>query len=1124
MKTKFFPNWLRMTAMLILLLVALAPVGSVHAADSTYSINGAAFYDENSNGILDGDEYYATGIGVYLDQGCDGTPDSPLTYTGYPPAFSFTNLTAGQSYCILFGEKDTGYRQTTNPLVTTDLTADVDGFEVGIAYVYLDYDHSVNLNGTVGEEYTRTVAVTGGDGPYDFTGTMWQTQPSGLNLMTDSAAGTLTIYGVPDAVGQGQIYLAAKDANGASLEQTLHFWIQTDASATFASSQNPSDEDQQVTFSLEFKPDDPDAPYPFYGYVTFYDGDNVIADCANLPFAEGDFGGGYMDYNPAACSTSTLSAGTHQIKAEYTGYYGAYKNNIYTIEQVVNAASTAPSITVQPVDQTVEAGQTASFHSEASGNPAPTVQWQWSFYSDWMDLPGATSPTLSFTASVDNTGYQYRAVFTNGIGGPVASDPAKLTVTCVNAIEVTNAEDNGPGSLRQAIADVCSGGTITFNDNYNIPLSSTLPVYRSLTIDGAGHSITISGDTDGDGTGDVGVFQVMGKGLVFDLQNLTVANGSQANYGGGGILNLGATVTVTNCTFTGNSAIFGGAISNQYYYYGGSDYQYGSLTIIDSTFSGNSAESGGSIYNAYMGTVEVINSTFSGNNANSVGGGIYNEQSGAVEVTESTFSGNTANLGGGIYNDSGTVTVMKSIFTGNSANYDGGGICSDSGTVNATDSTFSDNSANRGGGIFDIKSALTIINSAFIGNQAGGESGYGGAIYHYILSTGTVTNSTFSGNSATAAGGAIFNSGISGSGSALDVTNSTFSGNRATWADSIQSLGSPVTIRNSLLVNGGGSNCYGIPPIVGSNNLANDASCPSINNSSNILLGALGNYGGSTQTVPLLPGSAAIDAADDSVCPATDQRGMARPQGSHCDIGAFEYEPPSNTAPIAKAGGPYLGAINTAILFDGSDSSDPEGDPLTYAWSFGDSTTGTDVMPSHNYAAAGIYDVCLTVNDGALDSFPSCTLAVIYDPSGGFVTGGGWIDSPVGAYTADASLTGKATFGFVSKYKKGASTPTGNTIFAFDLAGFEFYSDSYEWLVVNQGGTNAQFKGSGTVNDALDPNGNPYKFMLWAGDGSPDTFHIKIWWEDADGTEYVIYDNGTDQTIGAGNIVVHKGK
>ena len=276
----------------------------------------------------------------------------------------------------------------------------------------------------------------------------------------------------------------------------------------------------------------------------------------------------------------------------------------------------------------------------------------------------------------------------------------------------------------------------------------------------------------------------------------------------------------------------------------------------------------------------------------------------------------------------------------------------------------------------------------------------------------------------------------------------------------------------------------------------------------------------------LLSGSTAIDAGDDAACPATDQRGVARPKGAHCDIGAFEAEitpDDANTAPTANLGGPYLGAVTTSIALDGSLSSDPDNDPLTYAWTFGDGATGTGAAPTHAYTTTGVYDVCLVVNDGSLDSAPACSMAVVYDPSAEFVTGGGWIDSPAGAYTADETLAGKATFGFVSKYQKGASLPTGNTSFGFDLGGLAFTSQSYEWLVVNQAGMNAQFKGMGLINGAPDPNGNAYRFMLWAGDGSPDTFRIRIWWEDAGG-EHDVYDNGTALAIGAGNILVHTGK
>jgi len=151
---------------------------------------------------------------------------------------------------------------------------------------------------------------------------------------------------------------------------------------------------------------------------------------------------------------------------------------------------------------------------------------------------------------------------------------------------------------------------------------------------------------------------------------------------------------------------------------------------------------------------------------------------------------------------------------------------------------------------------------------------------------------------------------------------------------------------------------------------------------------------------------------------------------------------------------------------------------------------------------------------------------VVYDPDGGFVTGGGWIDSPEGAYIPDPLLTGKANFGFVSKYKKGATRPTGQTEFHFKTAKFHFHSNSYDWLVVSH--HKAKYKGTGAVNGA----GN-FGFMLSAIDAAltnstnEDLFRIKIW--DKDNGDAVIYDNqqGTADNaepttaIGGGSIIIH---
>jgi hypothetical protein len=168
------------------------------------------------------------------------------------------------------------------------------------------------------------------------------------------------------------------------------------------------------------------------------------------------------------------------------------------------------------------------------------------------------------------------------------------------------------------------------------------------------------------------------------------------------------------------------------------------------------------------------------------------------------------------------------------------------------------------------------------------------------------------------------------------------------------------------------------------------------------------------------------------------------------------------------------------------------------------------------YPTPGVYEICVTGWDEAGNGGnEECALLAVYDPDGGFVTGGGWIWSPAGAYPDDPSLEGKANFGFVSKYKKGATEPTGQTEFVFKAADFNFHSSSYDWLVVT-GSDYARFKGWGTINDQGD-----YRFMLWAGD-FPDTFRIRIWEEDDNGNEFDVYDNGFDQEIGGGSIVIHK--
>lgn len=182
------------------------------------------------------------------------------------------------------------------------------------------------------------------------------------------------------------------------------------------------------------------------------------------------------------------------------------------------------------------------------------------------------------------------------------------------------------------------------------------------------------------------------------------------------------------------------------------------------------------------------------------------------------------------------------------------------------------------------------------------------------------------------------------------------------------------------------------------------------------------------------------------------------------------------------------------------------------------------------FAQANVHQLCVAGTDTAGNSGEEdCTLLAVYDPSAGFVTGGGWTDSPANACHLTPScvgLTGKANFGFVSKYQQGQQTPTGNTKFVFKTGDLKFDSDSYEWLVVTN--HKAQYKGVGTINGS----GN-YGFKLFAIDAdltpstSVDLFRIKIW--DKDNNDFVVYDNelGTDENddpttaIGGGSIVIH---
>jgi hypothetical protein len=227
---------------------------------------------------------------------------------------------------------------------------------------------------------------------------------------------------------------------------------------------------------------------------------------------------------------------------------------------------------------------------------------------------------------------------------------------------------------------------------------------------------------------------------------------------------------------------------------------------------------------------------------------------GATLTLQNLTLANGSGVGGGVYN-SGTLTILTSTFKNNDGLDPG-----------------------AGGGIFNNSGTVTITNSTFAGNAATN----GGAIYNNT-GTVTITNATIFANSIWGAGtGIVYNNGI-------------------------------MTVKNTIIANGAGASvCAGnaFEP-ASTNNLTDDTTCGATFTQKTLLelaLTPLANYGGSTPTFGLTTASAAFNAANGAACPTTDQRGVARPQGLQCDIGASElkisltFTPPSIIFPSQLAG------------------------------------------------------------------------------------------------------------------------------------------------------------------------------------------------------------------------------
>jgi hypothetical protein len=258
--------------------------------------------------------------------------------------------------------------------------------------------------------------------------------------------------------------------------------------------------------------------------------------------------------------------------------------------------------------------------------------------------------------------------------------------------------------------------------------------------------------------------------------------------------------------------------------------------------------------------------------------------------------------------------------------------------------------------------------------------------------------------------------------------------------------------------------------------------------------------------------------------------------------GTLTITPAALTVTITGPPSGFVERVNTNVPFSGTFTKSGVSDSYLASWTFSREgmsdivvpgvVSNTTVTAAVQFAEDGIYSYTLTVTNEFGPSAIATNVnndlpayVVIYDPNGGFVTGGGWFDSPAGADTSEPGLSGKATFGFLTKYQVGQGVPSGETQFDFKAAAFSFRSTSYDWLVIS--GAKAQYKGSGTINDAGD-----FAFIVTAidghanGGGGTDALRIKIWDKQSN---QVIYDdqpgaadNANPTTPIHGSVVLHQ--
>jgi CSLREA domain-containing protein len=356
----------------------------------------------------------------------------------------------------------------------------------------------------------------------------------------------------------------------------------------------------------------------------------------------------------------------------------------------------------------------------------------------------------------------------------------------------------------------------------------------------------------------------------------------------------------SNTTILGNGSMVDGHGLDRVFHIGPQVTESVTVTLENLTVRGGDAggtDGGGIHLGGAAGSTLILNNVEARDNSASNGGGVNVCCGSNAELTDVVISDNSATDDGGGLRfccTDGTFTMTRTEIYQNSAGADGGGafFCCGS-NATATDIAVHDNSAgDQGGGIYHccnggaITDAMIISRAAIYDNVAGLE---GGGVYNCCASlTLMMTNATIHGNSAGSKGGGYHNehseTGLS------RLTNLTITANSAPMGAGIfNGDDDNIDLTNSIVANNLiGSDCEGNAPTLSGANIDSDGTCGAT--TTDPLLGPLADNGGFSQTRATLDGSPALNAGNNSLCPETDQRGIARPQGPQCDIGAFEAE------------------------------------------------------------------------------------------------------------------------------------------------------------------------------------------------------------------------------------------